>query len=268
MMNELFAAAIGVAAFAGTFLALELGVAGMLGAWRRHSRWSAAVQRPGEAAVPDVLAEAPYLGIPDLNWNLLQLAGAVAGVLGLSLVFAETTPQMALVGVAGALGPRLARRYLMEQARVRHLAEVRDFIAALRLMVSIGETLSRSLIRLSQEDDPSLFGQRLRGHVATRLASSPEAVIEALARDFRSPELENLLLRLRASQRGGLSGGEAVRSTAEEVEAEMAERAELAIEEAPTKLVLPMLVGLFPTILVLLLYPLAQTFLSGLRAGL
>ena len=266
MNGEIFTLAVATAAFAASFLVLEAVVGGGLAAVRRHSRWSAAL-RPLPGPVSDTLPEDEYLGLPNLNWNLLQLAGAVAGVLALSLVFAETTPQFALAGLAGGMAPRLARRQITERARERHLGSVRDFITSLRLMVSMGDTLSRSLMRLAEGEEQGLFGRRLRHHVATKLASSPETVIEALSQDFRSPELENLLLRLRASQKGGLSGSEAVRSTAEEVEVEMAERAELAIEEAPTKLVLPMLVGLFPTILVLLLYPLANAFLAGLNAG-
>lgn len=268
MISVLFALSLALATLTGTFLVLEACVVGMPAILRRHNRWSNAVRRPVSAHASDLLEEAEYLGIPDLNWNLLHLAGAVVGVLALSLVFAETTPQLAFAGVAGSLAPRLVKHYLLGQARERHLGAIRDFITALRLMVSMGETLSRSLMRLSQGDGRGLFERRLRHHVATKVSSSPEAVIEALAQDFRSTELENLLLRLRASQRGGLSGGEAVRATAEEVEAEIAERAELAIEEAPTKLVLPMLVGLFPTILVLLLYPLTNIFLNGLRGGL
>lgn len=267
MNGEIFALAVAAATFAASFLALEIVVGNGLAALRRHNRWSAAV-RPLPGPVLDLLPEDEYLGLPRLNWHLLQLAGAVAGVLALSLVFSETTPQFALAGLAGGLVPGLVRRQITERAREQHLGAVRDFVTALRLLVSMGDTLSRSLMRLAEGEERSLFDRRLRHHVATRLASSPEVVIEALAHDFRSPELENLLLRLRASQKGGLSGGEAVRSTAEEVEAEMAERAELAIEEAPTKLVLPMLVGLFPTILVLLLYPLANAFLAGLSAGM
>ncbi|TAK36105.1 MAG: hypothetical protein EPO21_03925 [Chloroflexota bacterium] len=268
MTSILFAMSLAVVVFSGTFLALERGVVGVTATVTRRGRWSSALRRASARPVSSLLAEDEYLGLLGVNWIVLQIGGAVTGVLVLAVVFAESTPQLAVTGLAGALIPRLAKGHLLGRARERHLSEVRDFVGALRLMVGMGETLSRSLMRLSQANDDSIFGRRLRYHVSTKLASSPEVVIEALAQDFRSRELENLLLRLRASQRGGLASQEAVRSTAEEVEAEVAEQVELAIEEAPTKMVLPMLVGLFPSILVLLLYPLAHTFLAGLKGGL
>lgn len=209
-------------------------------------------------------------GWSDVRWRVAGLLGGVAGMVVLYLLFAEMgTPYLALVlvGAGAALVPQMVKRTRRRAVEWRYLREIRDFITSLRLAVSLGETISQALLGIAEQEGESLFHERLHHHVRTKLATStPEKVLEALARDFRSQEIGALLRRLTAARGGGLSYGEALRASAERVEQEMVQAAEYAIEEAPTRLVLPMLIGLFPTVVVLVVYPLAMALIAGIAS--
>lgn len=243
---------------------------------RRHKRGLALLKlygrrRGGEKEAGDLLPLERLYGWSEARWRGAGLLAAVAGMAVLYLLFAEMgTPYLALLGGAAALVPQMVKRTQRRAHQWRYLREIRDFITSLRLAVSLGETISQALLGIAEQEGETLFHERLRHHVRTKLATStPEKVLDALARDFRSPEIAALLRQITAARAGGLSYGEALRGSAERVEQEMVQAAEYAIEEAPTRLVLPMLVGLFPTIVVLVVYPLAMALIAGIStAGL
>lgn len=225
-----------------------------------HGRW-----REGERE-GDLLPLERLYGWSEAHWRGAGLLAGVSGMAVLYLLFAEMgTPHLALLGAAAALVPQMVKSTHRRADQWRYLREIRDFITSLRLAVSLGETISQALLGIAEQEGETLFRERLRHHVRTKLATStPEKVLEALARDFRSPEMVALLRQLSAARSGGLSYGEALRASAERVEEEMVQAAEYAIEEAPTRLVLPMLIGLFPTVVVLVLYPLAMALIAGI----
>ncbi len=91
-------------------------------------------------------------------------------------------------------------------------------------------------------------------------------MLEALAEEFESEDLRKLLVLLRAALRGGMSLAEALAESADSIAQNILASAELSIEEMPTRLILPMLFALFPTIMILALIPavsLLVTSLSG-----
>jgi hypothetical protein len=233
---------------------------------RRRFLRRAMVLPPGQKRDLLPIPEEDYLGLSGTNWQMVQVVTAILGLAVAYLVFAETSPLFALVGLLGGLAPRLAMKAVAAEAQWRHLREIRDFITSLRLAVTLNETLSRALMDIAgREEGYSLFARRLRHHLDTRLSTSPEAVIGGLAEDFRSKELRDLLLRLEAARRGGLSFAEALLTSAREVEAEIQERVEMSIEDAPARLLLPTLVGFFPNVFILLILPLAMTVLAGIQ---
>ena len=256
----------------GSFLLAGLGQ-GILGRlMRRHKSGLTLLklygrQREGKEEGDTLPLETLY-GWSEARWRAAGLLAGVAGMAVLYLLFAEMgTPYLALLGGAAALVPQMVKRTQRRAHEWRYLREIRDFITSLRLAVSLGETISQALLGIAEQQGETLFHERLRHHVRTKLATStPEKVLEALARDFRSPEIAALLRQISAARAGGLSYGEALRGSAERGEQEMVQAAEYAIEEAPTRLVLPMLVGLFPTIVVLVLYPLAMALIAGIAS--
>jgi len=109
------------------------------------------------------------------------------------------------------------------------------------------------------------FIERVRHHVERTLRmEGPERMIEALAEDFHSEDLRKLLVLVRAALRGGMSLAEALAQSADFIAQNIVANAELSIEEMPTKLILPMLFALFPTIMLLALIPAVSLLITSL----
>jgi len=137
------------------------------------------------------------------------------------------------------------------------LTEIRDFVVNLELAISLEQTLAGALVETAEQfANRGVFGQRLKRHVKTRLALSPEDVIRGLIEDFGSSELRDLLTRLERARVGGMSNVEALTLSVETIEDDIRVKVERDIQRAPIILTIPMVVGVFFVALVLTAYPL------------
>jgi len=137
------------------------------------------------------------------------------------------------------------------------LTEIRDFVVNLELATSLEQTLAGALVETAEQfANRGVFGQRLKRHVKTRLALSPEDVIRGLIEDFGSSELRDLLTRLERARAGGMSNVEALTLSVETIEDDIRVKVERDIQRAPIILTIPMVVGVFFVALVLTAYPL------------
>jgi hypothetical protein len=157
---------------------------------------------------------------------------------------------------------RYSPRYLWRRLRKKtgyqvDIPTVRDFILTIQLSLSLAETLAGALVQAARQfGDRGAFGQRLQTRVRSQLQVEPERVVLALANDFNSPVLFDLHDRLEMAHEGGLSYGEAVGVTLEEVEEKIRIDVEKEIERAPVMLTIPMIIGVFFSSLALLGWPL------------
>lgn len=156
----------------------------------------------------------------------------------------------------------LSPRAVWRKARKKTVYEVdmptvRDFMLTIQLSLSLAETLAGALQQAARQfSDRGMFGQRLNTRVRSQLQVEPERVVLALANDFNSPPLFSLHERLELAHEGGLSYGEAVGTTLDEVEERIRVEVEKEIERAPVVLTIPMIVGVFFSSLALLGWPL------------
>ncbi len=140
---------------------------------------------------------------------------------------------------------------------------IRDFVGNLQLAMSLEETLSGALIRTAEQfQDRGIFGVRLMRHVRSRLTIAPDAVIAALAKDFNSPELDNVVLRLDLARDSGLTAVDALNVSLEEIEHKIQMALERDIQRSPIYLTIPMVVGVFFATLALAAYPLVRGLLQ------
>lgn len=153
-------------------------------------------------------------------------------------------------------------RNLWRRARGRPVYEVdlptvRDFVLTLQLSLSLAETLAGALQQASKQfGERGTFGQRLVTRVKSQLQVEPEQVIQALANDFQSEDLQNLAERLEMAHEGGLAYSEAVNTTLDDIEEKIRITVEKEIERAPVMLTIPMIIGVFFSALALLGFPL------------
>lgn len=201
-----------------------------------------------------------------VSWPLLSLA---CGFLALWVaLFLASRLSYGLVGllVGGGL-PLLVWPTVKRRRTWRVKVEIRDFLSGLRLALAIRPTISLALEAASAGMSKGLFAERLRYHVKTRLLTEgAEAVIRRLAQEFHSKEVEGLLVRIEAARKGGLPLPEALRRASEEMERELIREAEYAVESAPVRLTFPLLLTLFPPLLLFIALPLVWTLLENLGA--
>ncbi|HUT16551.1 MAG TPA: hypothetical protein VMY98_09940 [Anaerolineae bacterium] len=146
------------------------------------------------------------------------------------------------------------------------LRELRDFVTSLHLGTSLDETLSGALASTANQlRDRGLLGERLQAHVETRLAIAPEEVIEALAQDFQSAHLRDLVQRLEMARDGGISYDQALSLTLSLVEEEIRGDILRDIQQAPIKLTFPMIAGVFIPAIFIGIYPLVANIFVSLR---
>ena len=163
---------------------------------------------------------------------------------------------------------RIWRRMRKKPTYDVDLPTVRDFVLTIQLSLSLAETLAGALQQAARQfGERGTFGQRLTTRVRSQLQVEPERVIMALATDFESEALMDLADRLDLAHEGGLSYGEAVNSTLEEIEERIRIDVEKEIERAPVMLTIPMIIGVFFSALALLGFPLLVVMFNSVTAS-
>ncbi len=146
------------------------------------------------------------------------------------------------------------------------LADVRDLVISLQLGTSMQSTLTGSLDRAAEQfAGRGVLGERLRRHVDARLSISPEAVLEGLAQDLDCRPLNELLERIRMASEGGITYNRVLAVSVASIEEDMRSAIEQEIRRAPTRLTLPMVIGVFFPAILLGLLPLLASAVSQMR---
>jgi len=210
----------------------------------------------------------PKDAVDQLPWETWRLVAGTIGVVALLLVLWDTEYVYGSVfGLAAAYIPSFVRAQMKETARWRLRLEVRDFVAELRLALALNVTVSQALEHIANRPHQvtTPFIARVRHHVERTLRmEGPERMLGALAEDFQSEDLRKLLVLVRAALRGGMSLAEALAQSADSIAQNIVASAELSIEEMPTRLLIPMLFALVPTILILALLPAISLLITAL----
>ena len=164
---------------------------------------------------------------------------------------------------------RAAQTLVSQPAARRHyevsLHDLRDFASSLLLGTSMRATLAQALQKTAEQfRKRGIFGARLNRYVEARVAESPEAVLSGLIQDFRSEYLEDTLRRIEISRRTGGSLVDALTVTVETIEEDISSGISRRIREAANQLTVPMIMGVFFSIVVLGVLPLIWTLLESL----
>jgi tight adherence protein C len=146
------------------------------------------------------------------------------------------------------------------------LADVRDLVISLQLGTSMQSTLTGSLDKAAEQfAGRGVLGERLRRHVDARLSISPEAVLEGLAQDLDCRQLDEVLERIRMASEGGITYNRVLAVSVASIEEDMRSAIEQEIQRAPTRLTLPMVIGVFFPAILLGLLPLMASAVNQMR---
>jgi hypothetical protein len=145
------------------------------------------------------------------------------------------------------------------------LGELRDFASSLLLGTSMKVTLAQALQKTAEQfRNRGIFGERLNRYVEARVAESPEAVIEGLIRDFKSEHLSDMLRRIEISRQTGGSLVDALALTVDAIEEDISSAISREIREAANQLTIPMILGVFLSIVALGILPLVISLFERL----
>jgi len=147
------------------------------------------------------LTEDELYGLGHVPWNLWDSLAFLAGALFAYHLVRELSSVLVIWGVAGALISRVVRAYMVSRRQADIDRQVRDLVSLVWRALALGSELGAALNEIVPLLRPGAVGERLQYHLERHYALDPAHVIERLARDIRSSELEGLALGARAAAR-------------------------------------------------------------------
>lgn len=288
-MSPLATAVASCAALTALLTVWTLGALARQGLWRRaapavlplalRTLWplSQVLVTPLRRAVPPALlgrVETQLLrcdldGLIDApQW--LALRGMLALLSGVAVAALAQLAQWPVLpcGLAGAaLGGMLSGHWLSQRRAARERQILKDLPAnldVLTLCVEAGATLTAALRMLVDKsgDTPlrAVFARVLR---EVRAGRTRLEALEHVARLYRLPCLDALVMAMMQSESAGMSLGAVLRAQAGQRAAERHQRAERLALQAPVKMLVPLVLCIFPCTFVVLAVPVVARLLSA-----
>jgi tight adherence protein C len=196
---------------------------------------------------------------------VVQLSALASFAVGVLLsVWLGTAPPL-LLAACGAAAPLLRVR---DRVRVRQRSIVRALpyaVDLLTLSVEAGLDFAAALAKVVEKGRQGPLAAELSIALKElRLGQTREQALRGLARRAGLPALTSFVQALVHADRMGTPLGNVLRVLATQMRVERTQRAEKLANEAPVKLLLPLLLCIFPTLFLMLFGPIAyQVFLGG-----
>ncbi|GAP13211.1 hypothetical protein LARV_00962 [Longilinea arvoryzae] len=235
----------------------------------------AVLRRPGRLAALGLTSEkekgeqntidAVY-GLSSIPWTSLYAASALlALILFVTLGTYLRGTKAALLMLPGLVW--LARRYLMHQRRRFLVAQVRQLLVDIRLHMSLAGSLLLGLENIARTTgESSPVYRALQRRMSGGSAKSGLDVLQLLAGDLKSLHLMRVAQRVKSAQQssGVIGIDQAIASSIEELNEEIAGQVEEQMQQMPTRITLLAMPFLLGPIVILLFYPLVDRILSTL----
>ncbi len=184
-------------------------------------------------------------------------AAAVLAVLG--------TGSASLPVVAAALGaalPRIALRDRIQRRRRAILRQLPHDLDLVSLSVEAGLNLGAALAHAAANGASGALGDEWQRVLRDVRAGQPRhEALRAMSTRLGLPAVSNVVAALIAAERQGASLAPILRAQAEQRRTERFLRAEKLAMEAPVKMLLPLVLFIFPGTFAILLFPIAQRLL-------
>jgi tight adherence protein C len=224
------------------------------GVLRRLDRWLRLAGRPLDLTAPRLLAA----------MEACALLSAAAGA-ALSLCLPLGTTALILFPLLGAACPLL---WLRDRIRTRTQSIVRSLpwaVDLLTLSVEAGLDFTAALAKVVEKGRRGPLADELSVAIKElRLGKTREEALRNLARRAGVGALSSFVQALAQADRMGTPLGKVLRILSTQMRVERTQRAEKLANEAPVKLLLPLILFIFPTLFLVLFGPIGyQVFLGG-----
>ncbi|MEO0812103.1 MAG: type II secretion system F family protein, partial [Myxococcota bacterium] len=167
--------------------------------------------------------------------------------------------------VAFVLGAVYPFVWLRDKVKQRHLAILQDMpyqLDLLTLSVEAGLDFGAGVGKVVERGKPGALRDELARMLAeVRVGKTRAEAMESLSQRVGLPALSNFLSAMIQADKMGTGLGKTLRIQADQLRSERFQRAEKAAGEAPVKMLIPLVVFIFPTIWVILAGPLVFDWL-------
>ncbi|HEY0877293.1 MAG TPA: type II secretion system F family protein [Zeimonas sp.] len=195
----------------------------------------------------------------------LALAIAAAAIVGSTLAIVDSwSPMAALVAATlGAALPRIRLRDRITRRRYAILRQLPHDLDLVTLSVEAGLNLGAALAHAAaQGPSGALRDEWQRVLRDVHAGQARHEALRAMSARLALPAVSNVVAALIAAERQGASLAPILRAQAEQRRTERFLRAEKLAMEAPVKMMLPLVLFIFPGTFAILLFPIVQRLLS------
>lgn len=191
------------------------------------------------------------------------VAAGVLGVLVFAVakfsIFAQTYPRSFLYGlVAAALGFFFPQLWLNEQIKKRQL-EIRkampDALDLLTICVEAGLGFDAAMSNVAEKWNNELSLAFARAIREIQLGKSRREALKTMADRIDLPEMTSFVAAIIQSEQLGVSMAKVLRIQADQMRMRRRQYAEELAHQAPVKMLIPMVVFIFPSIFIVLMTP-------------
>jgi len=242
---------------------------GALGEWVTGSKGNSSLREQlARAGYHHATASAVYLGVK----MLLLVGGFLAAAIALWPVKLDMSTRWLAAAAAGAALSFLPNLFIAQRRQARlqdihnHLPDALDL---LEICVSSGMGLDMAWNAVTDEIrrvSTILADEMALSSLEMHLGASRETALRHMAKRTGEENLSSLVAILVQSERFGTSVADALRTFASSLREERSQRAQETAEKMAVKLILPMVLFIFPAVFVVLVGP-AGIMLAKLLGG-
>jgi tight adherence protein C len=174
------------------------------------------------------------------------------------ITFSRIMMFVVLTAAAGYYLPELLLRFITQQRIDRMRNSLPDMIDLMVICTEAGMSMDAAIGRISREmarTNPDLAQEFYLSTLEMRAGASRIEALRNLALRSRLEDLENLVSMLVQADKFGTSLAESLRVHSDMMRSRRAQRAEELAAKIPVKMLLPLVLFIFPTLLMVLLGP-------------
>ena len=188
-----------------------------------------------------------------LSAVFMVIAVIVCKILNLGMVYLILT--MAVVGIIAIILPSRLLKMKASKRKERIRQQLPDVMDLLVVSVEAGLGFDAALLRLYEKDKSELMTELIQATRDIQRGMSKKEAYESLAKRCDLKELTTFLTALVQADQLGISVKSVLKVQAENLRKERRQRAEEKALKAPVKMLLPMVMFIFPVIFIVLLGP-------------
>lgn len=193
---------------------------------------------------------------------VLALASATGAGAALALLDSGSSPAVLAAGALGAVFPRIALRDRILKRRHAILRQLPHDLDLVTLSVEAGLNLGAALAHAAAQGPSGALRDEWQRVLRDVHAGQPRhEALRAMSARLALPAVSNVVAALVAAERQGASLAPILRAQAEQRRTERFLRAEKLAMEAPVKMLLPLVLFIFPGTFAILLFPIVQRLL-------